>query len=225
MQLVPGAFDDATSIRTLVDALCTDDDLNVVEDATWVLVKHGGAAVTALLDAIEHNDVRARHNIVHALGKIGDAQAVRALIAATSDGHAQVRMKAVFALGQIGDAKALDALVARLGDPALEVANTAREVVQGFGEVALMPLIGALTMESAHARELAASLLGDIGDARAVDALTAALATDNWPVRVAILEALGSIGDRRALPTVQALIDDPQQPVRAMAKAMVTRFK
>ena len=58
LRLVPGAFDDAAAITMLVNVLCTDDDLNVVEDATWVLVRHGDAATTALLDVIKHADAR-----------------------------------------------------------------------------------------------------------------------------------------------------------------------
>ena len=135
-----------------------------------------------------------------------------------------VRMKAVYALGQIGDAGAVDALVGRLGDPVQEVAYTAREVVERFDGAALMALIEALKSGSTQARELAASLLGDLGDARAVEGLLAALATDDWQVRVAVIEALGGIGDTRALPHIERLLDDSQQPVRAMAAAMHRRL-
>lgn len=78
LQLAPGAFDDAAAITMLLDVLCTDGDLNVVEDATWVLARHGDGALSALLDTITHGDSRARHNVVHALGKIGDRRAVPA---------------------------------------------------------------------------------------------------------------------------------------------------
>jgi HEAT repeat protein len=218
MGLQPGTGDDDRAIAALVEVLCAERDLNVVEDATWVLGRHGAAALPALLTQIAHMDARARHNIVHALGKLADAGAVPALIAATGDAESSVRAKAIVALGQVGDPRALDALIDRLDDAVQEVAWAAREVVAGFSNSAVAPLIAALGTPSVQARELAANLLGDLGDPRAVEPLLAALETPDWPVRFAILEALSNLGDPRALPAAQRLLDDPSPQVGAMAK-------
>lgn len=58
------------------------------------------------------------------------------------------------------------------------------------------------------ARERAAYLLGDIGDARAVEPLLAALNSENDRyVRLAMLLALGKIGDRRAFGALVAALE------------------
>jgi HEAT repeat protein len=228
LQLQPGTGDADAAIASLVSVLCTDDDLNVVEDATWVLVRYGAAATSALLEALTEgkaSDARARHNLVHTLGKLADVRALPTLLTAAEDVEPTVRMKAVYALGQIGDTRAINTLIMRLDDPVQNVSWTAREVLQGFGGAAFDGLIAALSGESAQVRELAANLLGDLGDARAVDALSAALSTDDWQVRFAIVEALGAIGDARALPSLERLLDDPQPPVRALAARMTRLLK
>jgi HEAT repeat protein len=217
LQLQPGTGSDDDAIAALVNILCTDDDLNVVEDATWTLVRYGTAATPVLLNKTTHADARVRHNIVHALGKIADGRAVPALITATQDSEPSVRLKSVYALGQIGDSQAIDALIARLDDPVQNVSWTAREVLQAFGSKALPHLIQALAMDSPQVRELSANLLGDLADERAVDPLIAAIETDDWQVRFAIVEALGHIGDVRALPVIEHMHNDPQPPVRAIA--------
>ncbi|MBZ0286924.1 MAG: HEAT repeat domain-containing protein [Anaerolineae bacterium] len=217
LQLQPGTIHEEHALSALVHILCHDDDLNVVEDATWVLVRYGAAAMDTLVQHIRHEHSRARHNVVHALGKLGDAQAVPHLIAATRDADASVRLKATYALGQIGDERAIDALIDRLDDPAQDIQWTAREVLEAFGEKALPHLIHALTRESIPVRELAASLLGDLADTRAVEPLMSAADSADWPVRFAVAEALGKIGDGRALPVVQRMIDDDDPRVRAVA--------
>src|SRR5690606_3578726 len=116
--------------------------------------------------------------------------------------------KSVYALGQIRDARGIEALVAALNDPMQDVSWTAREALEGFGREALPQLIQALASESVQVRELAASLLGEIGDKSAVDPLIAALESDDSQVRVAVIEALGNIGDGRALPVVEQFTDD-----------------
>ncbi len=220
LQLQPGTANDSHAIAELVRVLCTDDDLNVREDATWTLARHGKNAVAALLHEINHPDSQVRHHLVHALGKIGDVQAVSALILATQDTDPAVRLKSVYALGQIGEAQAIDALITSLNDPIQNVSWTAREALESLGKPALPHLIQALTQESTQVRELAANLLGDLADESAVDPLIAALETDAWHVRFAIVEALGNIGDVRALPIIEQMKNDPHPPVRAIATAV-----
>ena len=163
------------AIDQLVAILCTDDDLNVQEDTTWSLVRMGSDAVDALLPAIEHDDPKARHNVVHTLGKIADVRALDTLIQATSDADQKVRYKAIYALGQIGHVDALEALIAALDDDVQEVSWMARETLVGYGDKATMHLIAALDSASAVVQELLISLLGDTRDERAVEPLIALL--------------------------------------------------
>lgn len=59
-------------------------------------------------------------------------------------------------------------------------------------------LIKALKYHGAHERRLAASALGDVRDALAVEPLIAALKDKDWDMRCIVAEALGKIGDPRA---------------------------
>ena len=220
-ELQPDKISDERVIPYLVNILCTEPDLNIVEDATWVLVRYGTDATPALLKTITHDNALARHNIVHALGKIADRQAVPALKVATQDTDSTVRQKAVYALGQIGDADAIDTLILKLDDPVQDIRWTAREALETFGKIALPQLIQAFTMESPQVRELSASLLGDIADSSSVDALIKALDTDDWQVRFAIVEALGQIGDRQAKSAIERMMTDSDVRVRAIAKEIL----
>jgi HEAT repeat protein len=220
LQLQPGNGFDDQAITLLVNIICTEADLNVVEDATWVLVRHGQAATTALLDVLPHPEARIRHNIVHTLGKLADADAVPALVEATNDPDPTVRLKAVYALGQVGDPRALAALVARLDDPTQNVSWTAREVIEGFGEQAMEHLIAALNQPSVQVRELAVSLLGEIGGTQAVEALATALHTEDWQIRVAVLEALSQINDPGARAIIAERVSDLHPAVRALATSL-----
>lgn len=144
-----------------------------------------------------------------------------ALIIASQDENTAVRVKSVYALGQVGDPQAIDALIVALGDPVQDVSWTAREALETFGETALPNLIRALSLDSNQVRELAANLLGDIGDSSAVDPLIAALDDHDWQVRFAVVEALGSIGDAHARSAVERMTGDPQSQVRAIANAVL----
>lgn len=75
--LALGRLADSSAIPALVDVLCHDDALNIREDAVWSLARMGNASVGPLLDALKEANAHARHNIVHALGKIGDARAAQ----------------------------------------------------------------------------------------------------------------------------------------------------
>jgi HEAT repeat protein len=224
-QLQPDNVQDERAISVLVDVLCHDSDLNVVEDATWVLVRYGTRATPELLDRIANDSAQARHNIVHALGKLGDVAAVPALIKATQDDTVAVRQKAVYGLGQIGDSAAIDALIKALGDSVQDVQWTAREALEGFGEKAFTLLVTALTDESSQIRELAAGLLGILENTDAVQPLISALQTEDALVRFAIIEALGNLGDTQALPVVEHHLTDSDSRVVAMAKVALAILK
>src|SRR5690606_31604595 len=121
-QLQPDSVTNPTqAIELLVEVLTTEQDLNVLEDATWVLSRYQSAATASLLTQIQHPNPRIRHNIVHALGKVTDPAAVPALISASTDPDPIVRQKSVYALGQIGDTAAIDALIVSLDDATQEV--------------------------------------------------------------------------------------------------------
>ena len=78
----------------------------------------------------------------------------------------------------------------------------------------VLGLIKALAYEKDwHVRQAAARALGQIGDARAVEPLVAALADTNEPIRQASAEALAKIGGP-ALEVLAVRVSDPDRHVR-----------
>ena len=101
----------------------------------------------------------------------------------------------------------------------------ASEVLGQFGGDAVIPVAAALQHPNMEVRELAAGILGEIGDRRAVDPLIHVLKDDDWQVRFAVVNALGDIGDSRAAEPLTPLLDDPDTRVRALAERMLKRLK
>jgi hypothetical protein len=73
------------------------------------------------------------------------------------------------------------------------------------GEVPIEHLISALKDENPDLRWRAATVLGDIGDAKAVEPLVKALEDNYEPARFAAEEALARIGDKAVEPLIDAL--------------------
>jgi HEAT repeat protein len=97
------------------------------------------------------------------------------------------------------------------------------EEVAKSGEGSLLaPLTEMLSSGGNESREYAASLLGTLGDKRAVDALVRALEDPWWCTRYNAVEALGKIGDRRAIEPIRKLAEtDPHQRVAGRAGIVV----
>jgi HEAT repeat protein len=133
-------------------------------------------AVEPLIAALQDEDKGVRRAGVEALGKVGDARAVEPLITFTAvqqDQDQGVRKAGVEALGKVGDARAVEPLIAALRDHDSDVAKAAAGALVNIGAPAVEPLIAALNREDL--RGAAARALGQIGNARAVEPLTAAL--------------------------------------------------
>lgn len=131
------------------------------------------------------------------LGRIGNDKAVDLLIGALGrrDG---VTRAAARELGRIAHPKSIPPLVAAL--PHVDVTKAVAEALVRIGAAAVEPLLPALKAPDAGARQAAATVLGEIGDGRAVDGLVEVLQTDDsYAVRTAAAVALGQIKDARAI--------------------------
>lgn len=163
-----GYLQAAEAIPYLVEALNDSHD-KVRFDAGVALVKIGGEAVDALLDALYFGTVRARMQAAAALAWLKDGRALAALTDALHDPNPLVRVQAAFALGWIADKQAVE------------------------------PLLDALYDDVAEVRMQAAAALGWIGDARAVEGLIGLVHDeDDWVIYSAV-EALTNLGDVRAV--------------------------
>jgi HEAT repeat protein len=163
-----GYLQAAEAIPYLVEALNDPHD-KVRFDAGVALVKIGGEAVVALLDALYYGSVRARMQAAAALAWLKDERALAALTEALGDPNSEVRVQAAFALGWIGDKQAVE------------------------------PLLDTLEDEAAEVRMQAAAALGWIGDPRAIEGLIGLVHDeDEWVIYSAV-EALTTVGDARAI--------------------------
>jgi ribosomal protein L7/L12 len=104
------------------------------------------------------------------------------------------------------------------------------KAVAELGEVALAPLIVALEqIDDYSVRVRAATALGKLGDARAVEALGVAVKDDDeWPVRQQAAKALGELGDAQAVePLIVAIKekkDDYSYEVQMAAAAALAKL-
>ncbi|MGD1992929.1 MAG: HEAT repeat domain-containing protein [Anaerolineae bacterium] len=86
-------------------------------------------------------------------------------------------------------------------------------------------LIKALGYRDPSVRRSAAEALGEIGDAGAVEALSAALQDEDKGVRGRSAYALGRIGDHRALEPLQAALKDDDASVRTLARNSLAKLQ
>lgn len=124
---------------------------------------------------------------------------VKPLIAALKDSCSGVRESATKALGQIRDARAVEPLIAA----ALKDGNSngdryerrlAEDALVKIGAEAVEPLSAALTAGGEAVRAIAAKVLGQIGDARAVEPLIERLKSPDPKIRRSTAVALRALG-------------------------------
>ncbi len=123
------------------------------------------------------------------------------------------------ALGEVATPTAVAALVAALGAP--PVPEEAKLGLLHAGRAAVDALAGEVARGTPSSAALAAALLGEIGDRRATETLTRAIAPPESSaavVRVA-LEALGRLRDPAAVPALARAAEAPQADVRLQAFA------
>ena len=141
------------------------------------------------------------------LGQRKERAAVATLIGLLENFHNlyDVGYYAAEALGDIGDNQAVPPLIAALDHPLLE--GQAAEALEKLHDArALEPLIALFKKTR---RSSLATLLGNWGDARAVELLIEAMEDPDGHVRYYAARALGKLGDAQALPVLErAKADD-----------------
>jgi HEAT repeat protein len=169
--------------------------------------------VEALIQALKDKQPRVQNNAIDALKEIG-VPAVEGLIHALKNKDFHVRGGAAEALGMIGDSRA-DASIC-----GIQTDEKTRRVEEIRDLGGVEALIQALKDEYGFVQTRTAQALGQIGDKRAVKALSQSL-TDNSEAGFFAAEALGKIGSPEAvLPLIQALKDNGEFRRRDSAKAL-----
>lgn len=161
------------------------------------------------------------------LGWTGSPRVVPALLETALDvvGEAEnVRTVALRSLARIRHPDAVEPLVKSLSTADTWFAPTAAAVLARIGAPAVEPLRHELedTDRPVVSRRWAASILGDIGDRRALGGLHAALADVDPELRSRAAKALGKIRDASSIgPLLDRLLTDPSPFVRTnVAKSL-----
>jgi len=141
-----------------------------------------------------------------ALGKIGSARAINPLIEALKSKDIDLHPEVAKALQKIGNESTINGVCVALKDSDEGVRETAALALAEIGLPAVDPLLAVLNDSNVHVWGLAATALGEIGDARVIEPLIRALEIENSYVRTVAATVLGRMGDARAVePLITAL--------------------
>ncbi len=179
------------AVDYLIGAL-GDMEWDVRAKAIQALEKIGNKrAAPAVIDRLGDVEEIVRHYAAIALGALGDERAVDPLIHALGDSSKYVRDKSAVALGSIGDTRAVEPLVAAVRNNSGEAANALVKI----GQSAVLPLIRELDCPNREdSLWKSITVLGMIGDERAVKPLSRHLFTENDYIRGAAANALKRVG-------------------------------
>src|SRR5213594_92695 len=151
--------------------------------------REGQQAAKFLAPMVADPDLEVRKAVVQALSGSQDKLAVAALVRALRDSDRELRWRAAKALAAAG------------WKPASDEQSVWRAVANGefvktvdFGTVAVEPLIAELDDPRCPNRRDVIQSLGQIGDARAIRPLVAAVSDPDPNIRVAAVDALSGVG-------------------------------
>ncbi len=179
------------------------------EAAAVILGELGDPAV---VPALVQYSTESHDTVKTALVAIGKP-AVEPLIEALKLKSATRRQVAAEALGAIGDARAVVPLIA-YGSRSYDASQVASAALAEIGKPAVKPLTASLNQaveaEDREAAEMALATLGEIGDLRAVPAITAAMQSDLPPVTwQAASDTLARLY-RKDVPKLLAMLKSPE---------------
>jgi HEAT repeat protein/phage terminase Nu1 subunit (DNA packaging protein) len=126
-------------------------------------------SISALISALDDEDIRVEWLAIEALGQIGRFEAITALTSVFEHKEWQNRTTAVKALGQIRNPEAITALIHALNHKCSDVRTTAAETLgQISNSEAVRALNSALKHEDSDVRRLAAIALGQTSNPQTV---------------------------------------------------------
>jgi HEAT repeat protein len=127
-------------------------------------------------------------------------------------------------LADIPNTQSAETLVPFLGNSDSRIRDSVKAALKKIGNPSVVPLISQLNNEDVNIRIIAAMLLGEIKDKRAVEPLIGVLnfraeqqQLDAEKLRIEAVSALGEIGDVRAIQPLIAVFKDSSPRVREHA--------
>jgi HEAT repeat protein len=192
--------------------------------------------IEVLQNPLSFDERLSRRYTCWALGKLRDARAVGVLIGVLHDRiydededyivdepDYETIEAAIGALTLIDDPKAIEPILQRIFEGDIYYQGS---LLTQWGEVALKPLLDALNSDNEHIRQVAASILGEFGDLRAVEPLIGRLRTDKSDeVRHSAAYALGELEDVRAFDAMLEALNDRYEQTRAYAAMGLGKLK
>jgi|GEM_PF-1221771 len=156
----------APAVEPLVRVLLHDARADVRKRALAILKRvEDMGSIQLLADAaMQSGDPDISLSAIRYLGELGQAEALQSLVGLLgTGGEVRLRRAALTSLGTLGDAQAIPSLLAALHDSSLR--ETAVDVLAGFGEMAVEPLIHQLHAPDvgAEVRQAAWDALNKIG--------------------------------------------------------------
>jgi HEAT repeat protein len=212
-----GVIGDPRAVEPLIGAL---KDWRVCVPAAEALARIGAPAAAPLVAMLADRSELVQSTAVEALIVQIGLPAAAPLVVVLANEHDAVREAAANLLDRIGWAPdGTDA------GAAYWAARGQWEKCVQIGVRAVEPLaVATVTWLRPDLRSAAAGALGIIGDARAVEPLTAAMKDGDQGVRAAAAQALGGIGDPRAVDVLIAALKDRGAEVRRAAAGALGRI-
>lgn len=173
--------------------------------------------------------ILARKYTAEALGVLGDSRAVDTLIEMLKDRiyeeeedgfvidepNQESIEVAIWALTEIGDLRGLSPIIQRSFE---EDYYCTGSILTKWGEPAFKLLVGELRSDDENKRGIAASMLGEFGDRRAVTLLIELLKNDRSKrVRHSAAYALSELNDAQAFDALLGALDDSYEQTRIFA--------
>ena len=192
-----------------------DDDDSLALAAAHLRDEDGQALATAFRALLELQKTGSTHKLVSAIVHRDDERPV-------SETDASILRELLDAEGADARAEVIDLLISALGDPREDVAERAEDLLELLAPDSVASLV--MELSSGLAPERAASVLGRIKDARALEPLVAALRHPDAQVRMESCVALGELRDPAASEPLLVATRDPEHLVRAGAGAALDRI-
>jgi len=217
-----GAMRDRAAVPVLLDALRGEFYTVRAKAAAALGMIGDAAALQPLVTALKDSEAEVRIAAVTALGKYGNPSTFDEIAnLLLDDPIIEVRQAAARALGNTRHPEAILFLMQALRDAFWwyereHAAGDLLAAIEMMGESAVEPLIEALKDREGTVRKFAATLLGSIGDPRAIEELGMALYDLHHEVSLAAAEALAHFG-APAIEVLEEALRHPESAVREHA--------
>lgn len=191
-----GEIRDIQSFESLINSLNNDNDPDFYQAVINSIVSFGHQAVDPLIKSLDEGGLIIPPVAANILGILGDKKAINPLIKVLNYSRKELVATAINSLSAFSDPCIINPLIAILKgnkEKDLFCQKLATDAIIKMGGVAVEPIIEYLNDYTAANRELAASILGHLNDARAISPLVSVLAENNSKVSQASAIALDAL--------------------------------